>query len=156
MITYKLFRVRAGRLYPLFVETGRVLPMGKWLKAGIGALADDNHVKSRLGPLALRPGFHSTAVPFADWIGKRMPDGSLAQRWDTVWCECQVDGKQQMVAGKKGLKTLPQDWYYYRTRPGQPFPWIISNRIRIVRVLSRAEVEALCREHGVEAQKLEE
>ena len=36
MKTYKLFRMREGRLYPLFVETGREMKMGIWLEAGIG------------------------------------------------------------------------------------------------------------------------
>jgi hypothetical protein len=64
--TYKLFRIREGRLFPLFVETKREMPMGEWLDAGVGELVDLRHVKSKLGPLALRPGFHSTEVPFTD------------------------------------------------------------------------------------------
>jgi hypothetical protein len=112
-------------------------------------------VKSRLGPLALRPGFHSTEVPFADWIGKRQ-GGILVQRKDTVWCECEVDGPQEYPSGRYGKRTLPESWYYYRTKPSQPFPWIISNKIKIKRVLDHAEVEAVCCAHGVVAQKMEE
>lgn len=155
MKTYKLFRMREGRLYPLFVETGREMKMGKWLEAGVGELVDPTHVKSKLGPLALRPGFHSTEVPFADWIGKRQ--GSiLVQRKDTVWCECEVDGQQEYLSERYGKRTLPKDWYYFRTKPNQPFPWIISNKIKIKRVLDHAEVEAVCCAHGVVAQKMEE
>ena len=55
MVTYKLFRLKGGKLYPLFVECSRQMPTGVWLDAGIGELADENHVRSRLGPLALRP-----------------------------------------------------------------------------------------------------
>ena len=155
MITYKLFRIREGRLFPLFVETGREMKIGKWLDAGIGELADAEHVKSRLGPLALRPGFHSTEVPFTDWIGKREGD-LLVQRKDTVWCECELKGKQEFPSGRYGKRILPEDWYYFRTRAKQPFPWIISNRILIKRVLNYDEVEKICREHGIEAQKMEE
>ena len=155
MITYKLFRQKGGKLYPLFVEVKRELPMGQWLEAGIGELADERHVKSRLGPLALRPGFHSTEVPFTDWIGKRQGD-ALVQRKDTVWCECEVEGEQIFPTERYGLRTIPQDFYYFRTKPNQPFPWIISNRIRINRILSHEEVEKLCRDHGVEAQKMED
>ena len=155
MKTYKLFRMREGRLYPLFVETGREMEMGIWLEAGIGELADPTHVKSRLGPLALRPGFHSTEIPFVDWIGKKQ-DGMLVQRKDTVWCECEVDGQQENPSERYGKRTLPEDWYYFRTKPNQPFPWIISNRIKIKRVLDHAEVEAVCLAHGVVAQKMEE
>lgn len=155
MRTYKLFRQKGGKLYPLFVETGREMEMGKWLDAAIGELADPAHVKSRLGPLALRPGFHSTEVPFTDWIGKK-EGGRLVQRKDTVWCECEVSGREQTVNDRSGLKVLPSDWYYYRTRPHQPFPWIISNRIRINRLLSHDEVEEICRANGVKAQAMEE
>ena len=156
MTTYKLFRLRGGRLYPLFVETKREMPIGEWLDAGIGELADEKHVKSKLGALALRPGFHSCEVPFTDWIGKKAPDGTLVQRKDTVWCECEVTGRQQLVTDRNGLRVLPSDWYYFKTKSNQPFPWIISNRIFIRRKLSHAEVEEVCRLHGVTAQKMEE
>lgn len=152
MKTYKLFRLRNGKLYPLFVEAKREMVIGEWIEAGIGELADETHVKSRLGALALRPGFHSTEVPFTDWIGKKGADGMLLQRPDTVWCECEVEGNEQIVKERYGLRTLPSDWYLYKTKPNQPFPWIISNRIRINRMLSHEEVEQICQEHGIHAQ----
>ena len=152
MKTYKLFRVKAGRLYPLYVLAGKEMETGKWLEAEIGELKDAAHVKSRLGPLALRPGFHSTQVPFTDWIGKRMPDGTLWQKPDTVWCECEVDGEEVPVEGRNGLRTVPEGWYFFRTQARQPFPWIISKRIRINRILPNEEVEEICRQHGVRAQ----
>ena len=155
MVTYKLFRLKGGKLYPLFVECSRQMPTGVWLDAGIGELADESHVRSRLGPLALRPGFHSTEVPFTDWIGKRQGD-RLVQRKDTVWCECEVEGEQEQVSDRYGKRVLPSDWYYFRTKPNQPFPWIISNQIKINRILSHAEVETICRVHGVVAQDMEE
>ena len=134
------------------MDTKQEMPLGEWLEAKVGELADAGHVKSRLGPLSLRPGFHSTEVPFTDWIGKRQGD-RLVQRPDTVWCECEVTGKEEQVS-KGGKRTLPADWYYFRTKARQPFPWVISNRILIRRILSHAEVSAICRDHGVEAQPL--
>ena len=131
------------------------MKMGIWLEAGVGELVDPTHVKSKLGPLALRPGFHSTEVPFTDWIGKRQ-GGVLVQRQGTVWCECEVDGQQEHPPERYGKRTLPEDWYYFRTKPNQLFPWIISNRIKIMRVLDHAEVEAVCQAHGIVAQKTEE
>ena len=125
------------------------------LELVVGGGVDPTHVKSRLGPLALRPGFHSTEVPFVDWIGKKQ-GGILVQRKDTVWCECEVDGQQEHPSERYGKKTLPEDWYYFRTKPNQLFPWIISNRIKIMRVLDHAEVEAVCQAHGIVAQKTEE
>ncbi len=154
MTTYKLLRIRNGQIYPLFVETDREMKIGEWLEAGIGEKADDTHVKSKLGPLSLRPGFHSTQVPFTDWIGKRDGD-RLIQRKDTVWCECEVDGDQVEVKNRYGLRTVPEGWYFFRTRPKQPFPWIISKRIFIRRVLDPEEIARICRAHGVEPQPVE-
>ena len=154
MNTDKLLRVKGGKLYPLFVERCRELPMGEWLEANIGELVDENHVKSSLGPLARRPGGHSCTVPFTDWIGKRQGVG-LVQRKATVWCECEVDGEEQIVINRNGLRSIPDGFYFFRTKPHQPFPWIISNRIRIKRVLSQEEVEEICSDHGVKAQPIE-
>ena len=131
------------------------MPMGEWLDARVGETIDATHVRSRLGPLSLRPGFHSTEVPFTDWIGKKQGD-VLVQRKDTVWCECEVDGEQIEVTERYGLRTIPDGWYYFKTKPNQPFPWIISDRIFIKRKLSHAEVEEICSKHGVTAQKMEE
>ena len=154
MITYKLFRVRSGLLYPLFVLSDRPVSMQKWLNAEIGPLADETHVKSRIGKLARRPGWHSTEVPFTDWIGKKGPNGQLYQAADTVWCECEVEGEQLHVTDRYGLRTIPTGWYYYKTQARQKWPWIISDRIFIKRKLSHVEVEQICREHGVDAQPL--
>ncbi len=154
MMTYKLFRLIDSGLYPLYVEASREMPLGKTLSANVGELYDKTHVKSRLGPLALRPGFHSCEVPFANWIGRRGPDGKLYRRPNEVWCECRVEGEQVNVPGRYGLRTLPHGWYYYRTNPRQPFPWIISDRILICRILAQSEVENICAAHGVKAQSL--
>lgn len=155
MKTYKLFRIRNGKLYPLYVEASREMIVGEWLNAGVGALVDETHVKASGcgGKLALRPGFHSTLVPFTDWIGKKMADGTLAQRKDTVWCECEVEGKQHHC---NGSRKLLDGWYYFRTNSKQREPWIISNKIKINRVLSKAEVEQICRENGYIAQRMED
>lgn len=155
MITYKLFRVRNGKLYPLYVEANREIEVGKWLKAGCGELADDTHVRASGcgGRLALRSGYHSTEVPFTDWIGQRMPDGSLAQRPDTVWCECEVRGEQVESKTRNGYRIVPKDsWYYFRTNSRQDKPWIISDWIKVNRILERNEVEELCARHGLIAQ----
>lgn len=154
MKTYKLFRVKSGKLYPLFVETGREMPIGEWLDAGVGEKVDETHVKSKQGPLSLRPGFHSCTVPFTDWIGKRQ-GSRLVQRKDTVWCECEVEGEEIRTVDRKGLRTIPRGWYCFKTNPRQIFPWIISDKIYIRRILERGEIERLCRENGVEPQPVE-
>ena len=77
MKTYKLLRLIRGKLYPLYVNANQEMPTCQWIDAEVGQLADENHVRSRLGPLALRPGFHSCEVPFTDWIGRKGGDGKL-------------------------------------------------------------------------------
>ena len=156
MKTYKLFRIKDNKLYPLYVEADREMEIGKWLTAEVGNKVDETHVKAKGcgGKLSLRPGFHSTKIPFTDWIGKKMPDGTLAQRNDTVWCECEVKGNELVVTSREGLRTMPNGWYYYKTNSKQKDPWIISNKIIINKILSNKEVQKICKENGIEAQKI--
>lgn len=155
MITYKLFRYVKGRLYPLYVDATTPMEMHTTLYAKVGDKADDTHVKSRLGALSLRPGFHSTEIPFTDWIGKKTEEGKLIQKKGTVWCECEVEGTQLTVTAKNGLRTLPQGWYYFKTNSKQVRPWIISDKIKINRILTNEDVAQICRAHGIEPQEVE-
>ena len=156
MTTYKLFRIRNGKLFPLYVQASREMPIGEWLVAGCGERVDETHVKASGcgGKLSLRPGFHSTRIPFTDWIGKKTSAG-LVQRKDTVWCECEIAGNQQTVSGRNGSRELLDGWYYFRTNAKQKEPWIISKLLKINRILSRSDVERICRENGYEAQIME-
>lgn len=157
MKVYKLFRIKNGKLYPLYVEANRSMPLGKWLEAGVGEKVDDTHVKARGcgGRLSLRPGFHSARIPFANWIGKRNKDGTLMQRKDTVWCECEVSGKQLFIPNRYGSRHLLNGWYFYKTNSKQKEPWIISNKIKINKILSNAEVDDICLANGITPQKRE-
>lgn len=58
MITYKLFRVKGTKLYPLYVNANKPTPIGRWIDAEVGEKKDETHVKSKLGALSLRPGWH--------------------------------------------------------------------------------------------------
>ena len=152
MKVYKLFRVKNNKLYPLFVNANTEMKLGKWLSAEVGEKADDTHVKSRLGKLSLRPGFHSTTIPFTDWIGKRMEDGTLARRPNEVWCECEVKGKEINVSERNGLRELPKGYYLFKTNSKQKEPWIISDKIKINKVLTEDEVKEICLANGIKAQ----
>ena len=157
MKTYKLFRVKNGKLYPLYVEANREMEVGKWLRSGCGEKLSETRVKARgcSGSLSLRSGFHSTTIPFTDWIGQKMPDGTLAQRANTVWCECEVKGKEVECVERNGFREVPKGTYYFfRTNSKQKEPWIISDYLKIKKVLSNAEVAEICRENGIEPQKL--
>ena len=156
MKTYKLYRIKNGKLYPLYVQANKAMEIGKELMAECGELVDDTHVKASGcgGKLSLRPGWHSTTIPFTDWIGEKQDDGSLAQRKNTVWCECEVTGKQLEVKDKNGSKVLLDGWYYFKTNSKQKEPWIISNKLTIKRILTNEEVADICRENGIEPQRL--
>lgn len=156
MITYKLFRVKGEKLYPLYVFANKEMSIGEWLHAECGEKADDTHVKSKLGALSLRGGFHSTEIPFTDWIGKRSEDGTLVQRSDTVWCECEVKGDEVECKTKNGYSMVPKNsFYYFKTNSKQKRPWIISDLIKINRILNHDEVVFICNQYGIQAQEVE-
>lgn len=157
MTTYKLFRMKNGNLYPLYVLADKAMPIGKRVKAEVGELKDETHVKAKGcgGSLSLRPGYHSCYVPFTDWIGKKADDGTLIQRADTVWCECEVTGKEQIVTERNGLRHLPKGWYHFKTNSKQKKPWVISDNIKVVKILTDEEVAEICKANGYEPQRKE-
>lgn len=68
---YKLFRVvpgRPGMLFPLFVKADQALQIGKWYEAEVGEMSG-KQVKSSIGKLAYRPGWHAGDLPIATHIG---------------------------------------------------------------------------------------
>lgn len=159
MKTYKLFRVKGTKLYPLYVNAKESVPFHKWIKSKPGELVDETHVKASGcgGKLALRSGYHSTTIPFTDWIGEKQDDGSLAQRKDCVWCECEVKGDEVESKTRQGYRIVPEDsWYYFKTNSKQNEPWIISDWIKVTKILSNEEVAEICRANGIEPQKVAE
>ena len=158
LIVYKLFRIdKFGNLRPLYVNANEIMEQNVWIEAKVGPLVDEIHVKASGcgGKLSLRPGLHSGAVPCADWIGKRDKDGTLMQRKDTVWCECEVRGSQIEVTQRYGLRTIPEGWYFFKTNSRQEYPWVISKWIKINKVLSNKEVDEICAEFGIVSKKRE-
>ena len=70
---YKMFRVdpkRPGQLFPLFVDADTPVPMNQWVDAIEGSMANGK-VKSKIGPLAYRPGWHAGDLPLATHIGDK-------------------------------------------------------------------------------------
>lgn len=166
---YKLFRIKNGDLYPLYVDANEVVPVGVWLDAKEGELAKDGkHVKSKLGALAYRPGWHLNDVaPYVEHIGKRGEDGKLHRREDTVWAEVEYSDNinyqlEANAAGTKNGKFIPRDaylkrvpvdgYYRYKTNPKMYGDWIIAGKIKVKRILSESEVEHICRANGIWAQ----
>jgi len=170
--SYKLFRTdarRPGELFPLFVDANKSIPVGKWVDAVPGPLTENGKVKSKLGELAYRPGFHSGDLPVATHIGGKSTGGLSKPDYrpeNQVWAEVEVpnDVDWQTEADRRGVNDrgkhipvkahitdqLPVGGHYrYKTNPNMTGNWLISGSMRINRVLSDAEVKAINDAHGV-------
>ena len=170
---YKLFRVdprRPGELFPLFVRANEAVPIGEWLDADTGELTAAGKVKSKLGPVAFRPGWHGGDLPVAKHIGEKSqqalsaPDRRAANH---VWAEVefaadrdwQAEANRRAKVGKNGQPVaataqisdqIPEDGYYrYKTNPNMQGNWLIGGAMRVRRVLSDAEVAAINSKAGV-------
>ena len=155
---YKLFRTKGdGKLYPLFVNAEKPVPMGKWLEAEEGPQGKaQGKVKSKLGDLAYRPGWHAGDLPMATHIGGKS-DPSLKKpdyRPDNhVWAEVEMaaDKDWQSVADSrgKGVKAHITDqvpyggFYRYKTNPNMTGNWLIGGNMKVNRVLPDEEVKAI-------------
>ena len=164
---YKLLRKKDGKLYPLYVFSQEETPIGVWLLAREGELASDGKsVKSRIGNLCFRPGWHLSDIPLATHIGLKDESGKIVRMHpDTVWCLCEYhdDVDYQEEADDNGwkngrfnarnamLKRIPVNGCYrYKTSPLMYGKWIIAGEMRLVRALSDSEVADICHAHGVE------
>lgn len=171
---YKLFRTdpkRPGELFPLFVDADETVPMGQWLEATAGPPGKGaGKVKSKLGDLAYRPGWHAGDLPIATHIGGKSDPSLTAPdyRPDTqVWAEVELadDKDWQTIAnsraritkaGKPDPKTahitdqVPLEGHYrYKTNPNMTGEWLIGGNMRVNRILSDEEVEAANKAAGV-------
>lgn len=170
-IGYKLFKIKNGKLFPLYVLTNKETKMNVWLPAESGELQSNGKVKAKLGDgLAYRPGWHLGDVPTCCHIGKKQSDGTLAQASDTVWCEVEysdsinyqdyvnqlgTNAKGKVIPVKACMKEIPVNGFYrYKTNPNMIGDWIIAGAIKVNRILSREEVIEICKRNGYEAQKL--
>lgn len=169
---YKLFRVderKPGQLFPLFVNANDPVEIGQWLDADIGPMQGDK-VKSKLGPLAFRPGWHSGDLPIATHIGAK--SSASVKKPDIrpdnhVWAEVEMaaDRDWQTEANKRGMKAdgsivavkahitdqIPEDGFYrYKTNPNMTGNWLIGGSMKVNRILSDAEVQEINRRAGVE------
>jgi hypothetical protein len=172
-IGYKLFKVKAsqpGKIFPLYVYANEETPMNEWVDAKLGEIASDGkHVKSKLGELALRGGWHlNENVPYVTHIGRKDENGNITYLFeDQVWCEVEYSdninyqplvnengrNKQGKIIPKNAcMKEVPVDGFYrYKTNANQSEPWIIAGAIKINRVLSDAEVYDICKAKGYDA-----
>ena len=182
VIAYKLFRIdkkQPGKLFPLFVNAKTPVEIGTWEDADIGESAGTEakngrtgKVKSSIGPLAYRPGWHSGSTPLSTHIGGNRVNGKPTTREnDTVWAEVEVpadiDWQSEANSRASIVKSgpnkgqlnkseahitdkIPEDGYYrYKTNSSMTGDWLISGAIKVNRVLSDEEVKSINDKIGV-------
>lgn len=162
---YKLFRAKNGKLYPLFVDANEEIPVGDWLRAEAGQLTDKGKVKSKLGPLAYRPGWHAGDFPIATHIG----EGGQPPKYrpaNQVWAEVDLaaDVDWQKMADERGInragKKIPakahitdqvpyEGFYRYKTNPNMTGEWLIGGDMKVNRILTDEEVAAINKAAGL-------
>lgn len=168
---YKLFRVdqrQPGKLFPLFVHANQPVDLDTWHEAQIGEMTGDK-VKSKIGPLAFRPGWHAGDLPVATHIGEKSdpkltaPDTRPANH---VWAEVEMpdDVDWQSVANERGTNAqgrvvpvkahitdqIPVGGHYrYKTNSNMTGNWLIGGAMKVNKVLSDKEVRAINKAAGV-------
>ena len=167
---YKLFRVHPkhpGKLFPLFVNANEPVEMNKWVDAKEGEMAGDK-VKSKIGPLAYRPGWHAGDLPVATHIGEKSDPNLTApdvRPANHVWAEVEMphDVDWQSVANERGMNPkgkliarnahitdqIPKGGHYrYKTNSNMTGNWLIGGSMKVNRVLHDKEVKAINKAAG--------
>jgi len=104
---YKMFRVdpkQPGKLFPLFVDPYTPVPMNEWMEAKEGEMSNGK-VKSKIGPLAYRPGWHAGDLPLATHIGDKDEEqkaevARINQLRDSMVADLGYDKEAQKIAKK--------------------------------------------------------
>lgn len=135
---YKLFEMDVnGNLYPLFIDKRTVYPVGEWIKA-------ENHPTNGY---AIRPGLHVGQICSAPWL--MSADGTYkSQRskyWKRVWCEVEYNATVDYTSVTETLPKkcftdkVPENGFYKFRETGCGRIWIITDRIKITRILNEQE-----------------
>ena len=164
---YKLFKTKPnepGTLYPLFVNANKPVPLNEWVSAEVGPVAASGKVKSKLGELAYRPGWHAGDLPIATHIGGKSDPTLKApdyRRPDEVWAEVEMpnDVDWQTIANQraqvnKAGQVIPRTahitdeipfggHYRYKTSPNMEGNWLIGGDMKVNRILTDEEVQAI-------------
>ncbi|TXH10324.1 MAG: hypothetical protein E6R04_05520 [Spirochaetes bacterium] len=153
------------------------MKIGVWYEAEEGEKVTDSKtgkpgVKSKLGRLAYRPGWHAGDYPFSTHIGIEPKPSEISGRMapsaradNQVWAEVEMpaDFDWQEVADSRAEKIksgpkkgqirpdtahitdqIPKGGHYrYKTNPNMQGKWIIGGAMKIIRVLSDEEVEKI-------------
>jgi hypothetical protein len=171
---YKLFRVdpkRPGQLFPLFVDANTPVVMNQWVDAIEGSMSKGK-VKSKIGPLAYRPGWHAGDLPIATHIGEKSDPKNMKnlppdlRPANHAWAEVEMpdDVDWQSIANERGTNAkgklisvnahitdqLPKGGHYrYKTNPNMTGSWLIGGSMKVNKVLTDKEVEKINRAAGM-------
>jgi hypothetical protein len=165
---YKLFVVKKNhpdKLFPLFVNADKPIEIGKWVAAESGPMVDGK-VKSKLGKLAYRPGWHSGDLPMATHIGGGGQPPTFRpdhQVWAEVEVPDDVDWQSEATRRAKITKAgninastacitdqVPFGGHYrFKTNPNMTGNWLISGSMKVNRILSDEEVKKINAKAGV-------
>ncbi len=151
---YKLFRKKGDSLLPLFVNADKPVEQGKWLEAEEGPKGKaEGKVKSKLGDLAYRPGWHAGDLPIATHIGGKSSRDLKAPDYrpdDQVWAEVEMadDHDWQSAANQSPKRAITDQvplrgHYRFKTNPNMTGNWLIGGHMKVNRVLSDEEVQQI-------------
>ena len=162
---------------------GEATPFGVWLDADAAPIAGQsktgrNQVKAGgkgtqggSGKLAYRPGWHLGEIPYALQFNRNDENGEKNLfPANFVWAEVEyaddIDYQDEAMSyginpsGKfqhslAGLPRVPENGAYrYRTNPNpETDPWIITGSMRVNRLLTPSEVDAMVEAAGREPQR---
>jgi hypothetical protein len=149
---YKLFEMdRFGNLYPLFIDKKTIYPIGQWIQA-------ENHPTKGY---AKRPGIHVGDICSAPWL--MSADGTYkSQRgkyWKRVWCEveCNTTIDYTDVVAQLPKKCfvdhIPENGFYKFRETGCNRVWVITDKVKIIRMIPEEERIKLLADIGYDEGK---
>lgn len=149
---YKLFATkknRPGELFPLFIGANIPTPMGVWIAAEYRPTPGFAH----------RPGWHVGALPVANHLKRK--DGTFDPT--RIWAEVEIpaDIDWQAEADKSPTRDIkdevPVGGFYRFKRPAhQGGEWWIAGAIKVNKILSWDEVEAILKQNNIFERTLRE
>lgn len=136
MTMYKLFEqdMRDGKLYPLFIGKKKETKTNIWIPAEI--------ITDHKG-FAHRPGWHTGAIPAAPWLMgmNGLYNSGRGKNFRRVWCEVETNDTVDYTETVQNLPKkcftdqLPEGGFYFFRETGGHV-WVITDAIKIVRILS--------------------
>lgn len=169
---YKLFRQQKGdeTLYPLFVNSDKGVATGEWIPAESGQAANSGKVKSSIGELAYRPGWHAGDIPAATHIGGKSEPGLKKpdyRKASEVWAEVEfpADVDWQTIANERASRSkagkiiprtaqitdqIPEGGFYrYKTNPNMLGEWLIGGSMKVNKPITQEEALRIGEAAGV-------